>query len=204
MADTAVQRFYRFHAHVYDGTRWMILHGRRRAAAALHLRPDSRVLEIGCGTGLNFPCLLEYLDPVAGRLVGLDFSADMLRQAQKRVAAHGWRNVRLVQGDATAMQLGQTFDAAFFGYSLTMIPDWVAAIERALEHLASGGTLVVLDFSRFHGWGPLAPLMRTWLRLNHVETLRPYEDILRQRLDDLEVHYWLGGYNFTAVGRKGA
>jgi hypothetical protein len=85
-----------------------------------------------------------------------------------------------------------------------MIPDWVAAIERALEHLASGGTLVVLDFSRFHGWGPLAPLMRTWLRLNHVETLRPYEDILRQRLDDLEVHYWLGGYNFTAVGRKGA
>ena len=45
--------------------------------------------------------------------------------------------------------------------------------------------------------------MRTWLRLNHVETLRPYEDELRKRFNRLEVHYWLGGYNFTAVGRKG-
>ncbi len=204
MSDSAVQRFYRFHATVYDSTRWMILHGRRRAAAALDLHPGASVLEVGCGTGLNFPYVLEHLDPAAGRLVGLDFSADMLARAERRIARSAWPNVELVQGDATTMQLGRLFDAVFFAYSLTMIPQWPAAIERAAEHLVPGGRLVVLDFSRFDGWGPLAPVMRAWLRLNHVETLRPYEDELRRRFARVDVTYWLGGYNFTAVARKGA
>jgi S-adenosylmethionine-diacylgycerolhomoserine-N-methlytransferase len=204
LSDTAVQRFYRFHAHVYDSTRWMILHGRRRAVARLGLRPNSRVLEIGCGTGLNFRYILQGLDPAEGRLTGLDFSADMLQQARKRVAARGWTNVELVHADATTLDLGQRFDAIFFGYSLTMIPDWPAALARAREHLLPSGTLVVLDFSRFDKWGPLAPVMRTWLRLNHVETLRPYEAEIRRLFERFEVHYWLGGYNFTAVGRKGS
>lgn len=205
MSDTAVQRFYRFHAYVYDFTRWTILHGRRRAAAELRLRPDSQVLEIGCGTGLNFAYLLAYLDPQrGGRLVGLDFSADMLQRAERRVRREGWPNVELVHGDATRMGLGRQFDAVFFGYSLTMIPDFPAALDRAHEHLRPGGSLVVLDFSRFGGWGPLGPLMRTWLRLSHVATLRPYEDEVRRRFADFRVDYWLGGYNFTAVARRGA
>lgn len=204
MTITAVQRFYRVHAHVYDSTRWLILHRRRAAVAALQLRPDSRVLEVGCGTGLNFPYLLQCLDPVAGRLVGLDFSPDMLDRARRRIAAHGWPNVELVCGDATSMRLGTHFDAVFFGYSLTMIPDWIGALERALEHLIPGGRLVVLDFGRFHAWGPAGALLRGWLRWNHVETLRPYEDYLRDRLADFEVRYWLGGYCFIAAGRKGA
>ncbi len=204
MSATAVQRFYRFHAYVYDSTRWMILHGRRRAVAALNLRPNGLVLELGCGTGLNFRYILEHLDPRAGKLVGLDFSGDMLARAARRVARHGWPNVELLEADATTLALGRRFDAVFFGYSLTMIPDWRAALARACEHLAPGGRLVVLDFGRFHGWGPLAPLWRTWLRINHVETMRPYEDELRRLLDRCEVGYWLGGYNFTAVGRRGS
>lgn len=204
MADTAVQRFYRFHAYVYDSTRWMILHGRRRAAAALQLRPNSRVLEVGCGTGLNFRFLLEHLDPREGSVLGLDFSEDMLVRARRRIERSRWDNVQVVQGDATTMDLGRQFDAVFFGYSLTMIPNWPAAVDRAFAHLAPGGRLAVLDFSRFHGWGPLAPAMRTWLRLNHVNTLPPYEDVLRERVPGLTVDYWLGGYNFVAVGRKGS
>jgi S-adenosylmethionine-diacylgycerolhomoserine-N-methlytransferase len=203
LSDSAVQRFYRFQAYIYDSTRWTILHGRKRAAAALDLRPDSSVLEVGCGTGLNFPYLLDYLDPQAGHLTGLDFSHDMLARAERRVQKQGWAGVKLVQGDATQMDLGRTYDAVFFGYSLTMIPDFEASIDRAVAHLRPGGTLVVLDFSRFVGWGPLAPLMRGYFRLNHVETLRPYEEALRERLDKFEVSYWLGGYNFTAKGRRG-
>lgn len=202
VAATTVQTFYRYQAYIYDWTRWTILHGRRRAVAQLHLRPDARVLEVGCGTGLNFRFLLECLDPARGRLVAVDFSPQMLRQAAKRVSARRWRNVELVEADATRLDLGQRFDGILFAYSLTMIPDWPAAIDRAYAHLAPGGRLVVLDFGRFEGWGPLAPLLRGWLRLNHVETLRPYEQKLRAVFPDLDIRYWLGGYNFTAVGRK--
>ncbi len=202
MGSTAVQSFYRYHACVYDWTRWTILHGRRRAAARLQLGPESEVLEVGCGTGLNFRYLLDYLDPARGRLVGLDFSPDMLRRAERRIADCGWHNVELLEGDAARLDLDRRFDATLFAYSLTMIPDWPAAIERARAHLKPGGRLVVLDFGRFQRWGPLAPLMRGWLRLNHVETLRPYEQKLREVFPDLQVSNWLGGYNFTAVGQR--
>lgn len=203
MSETQVQRFYHYHAYVYDSTRWMILHGRARAAARLGLRPDSHVLEVGCGTGLNFRYAQRYLDPQAGRLVGLDFSHDMLRIAERRVAGRGWSNIELVQGDATCMELGRKFDGILFAYSLTMIPDWPAALERAKAHLEPGGRLVVLDFGKFDKWGPLGPVMRTWLRLNHVDTLAGYVDKMQTLFDRLEVTSWLGGYNFTAVGYEG-
>jgi len=199
-----VQRFYRFHAHVYDSTRWTILHGRRRAAACLNLRPDSQVLDVGCGTGLNFKQILAYLDPAqGGQLTGVDFSAAMLRKAAKRIARHGWTNVELIEDDATNMDLGRQFDAAFFGYSLAVIPNWEAALRCVRDHLVPDGTLVVLEFDQFHHWGPLAPVFRGWLRLNHVETRRPYADGIRRLFQRVEVHHWLGRYNFTAVGRKG-
>jgi len=199
---TAVQTFYRYHAYVYDWTRWTILHGRKRAVARLQLRSDSDVLEVGCGTGLNFRYLLGQLDPERGRLVGLDFSPDMLRRARRRVAAHGWKNVELVEADAAKLDLNRQFDGILFAYSLTMVPDWRAATRRAYEHLKAGGRLVVLDFGQFRRWGPLGALMRGWLRFNHVETLRQYEDGLREVFHDLEVHHWLGGYSLTAIGRR--
>jgi S-adenosylmethionine-diacylgycerolhomoserine-N-methlytransferase len=201
---TSVQRFYRYHAYFYDFTRWTILHGRRRAVAALGLRPDSTVLEVGCGTGLNFGHVQRHLDPARGTLVGLDFSADMLKRAERRVAAQGWSNVALVQDDASVMDLDRDFDAILFAYSLTMIPDWPAALVRAWEHLRGGGRLVVLDFGEFRGWRPLAALMRAWLRANHVETQRPYTAELRRLGDAVCVDRWLGGYNFTAIARKDA
>lgn len=202
MSHSAVQRFYKYHAYVYDSTRWMILHGRRRAVERMQLRPNSDVLEVGCGTGLNFRYLVERLDSQRGRLVGLDFSFDMLRQAEKRVSARGWSNVELMQGDATHMNLNRTFDGILFAYSLTMIPDWPNAIDCAVRHLKPGGRLVVLDFGSFRGWGPLGAAMRGWLRANHVETLRPYVEKLREALPKSDVYDWLGGYNFTTVGQR--
>jgi ubiquinone/menaquinone biosynthesis C-methylase UbiE len=201
MAQTTVQRFYRYHAYVYDSTRWMILHGRARAVRQLDLKPEDSVLEVGCGTGLNFHLLRQGLDPNSGRVTGLDFSEDMLRVAQRRTESAGWSNVELIHDDASTMNLGRTFDGILFAYSLTMIPDWRAALERAREHLRPGGRLVVLDFGRFHNWGPLGALMRTWLRLNHVDTLAGYEDALREVFARTQVSHWLGGYNFTALSR---
>lgn len=201
---TAVQRFYRYHAYVYDATRWTILHGRKRAVSRMQLAPDSRVLEVGCGTGLNFRHLLAPLDPQRGRLVGLDFSADMLNIARRRVESHGWQNVDLLQADASTFEDQRRFDGILFAYSLTMIPDWRNALRRAWAHLAPGGRLVVLDFSRLANWGPLAPVMRGWLRANHVDTLQPYGETLREICPNMTIEYWLGGYNFTATARREA
>ena len=168
------------------------------------LRPDSSVVEIGCGTGLNFRFILDALDPRRGRLTGVDFSEDMLRKAQKRIDSSQIQNVRLVQADATQLSLGEKYDAVFFAYSLTMIPDWPVALRRAYEHLKPGGRIVVLDFGTFANWGPMGAVMRTWLKLNHVTTRQPYGDEINKVCGNAEITNWIGGYYFIAVGRRSA
>ena len=202
MAQTDVQRYYQTHASIYDITRWTMLHGRRRAVSRLEICPDSQVLEIGCGTGLNFRFLMEHLSREKGHLVGLDFSEEMLRRAARRIQTRGWKNIELIHGDATGLSLGRQFDAIYFGYSLSMIPDWAGALERAHAHLRPGGRLVVLDFGQFRGWGPLGAVVRWIQEGNHVDSRQPYEEKLRQLFGNVGVEHWLGGYNFTACSRK--
>jgi len=202
VAHTAVQRFYRHQACIYNLSRWTILRGRRGAVAALDVRPDSRVLEIGCGTGLNFDCVAALLDPARGRLVGVDFSEPMLRRARRRVLRHGWSHVDLIVADATRLELGGRFDRVLFGYSLAMIPDWNAAIAAAVRHLVPGGRLVVLEFGRFDQWGLLGTMVRGYLRVNHVYCDQPFAEGLRPHFSEFEIRPWLGGYNFIAAGVK--
>src|SRR5690242_21540080 len=72
---------------------------RRRAVQALGLRAGDSVIDIACGTGLNFPLLEEVVGP-GGRIVGVDLTDAMLARAQLRIGANGWSNISLVQADA--------------------------------------------------------------------------------------------------------
>lgn len=199
---TAVQRFYRFHSRFYDQTRWLVLHGRRRAIGYLAVQPCHAVLEVGCGTGQNFGYLVPRLTPGLGSLTGVDFSPDMLARAARRCAARGWRNVYLVCQDATRLGLGRLFDRVLFCYSLSMIPDWQAALRAAYDRLAVGGLLVVHDFGTFHRWGPFAPLARGWLRLHHVMVHRTWITYLGELFGSVAVTEGLGGYYMTVAARK--
>src|SRR5215207_8208571 len=71
-------------------------------------RQGGRVLEIGCGTG-------HKLIPIASDghpCVGLDFSSDMLAEAQRKANERGV-SVEWMQGDMRAFDLGRTFDFVF-------------------------------------------------------------------------------------------
>lgn len=202
MEAAPVQQFYRYHAAVYDLTRWTLLFGRRAAVEALQVRPDSRVLEIGCGTGLNFAHTIRRLDPMKGTLSGLDFSKHMLLRARRRVARHHWGNVSLISGDASKLDLPDRFDRVLFGYSLSMMPAWKTSLGRAAAHLEPGGRLVVLDFGRFEKWGPFGPVMREFLRLNHVTTQRDIGEAMKAFFDRVTVRHALGGHHVIAEGVK--
>src|SRR5690348_11207281 len=72
---------------------------RRRAVQALGLRPGDSVIDIACGTGLNFP-LIEEVIGSAGAIVGVDLTDAMLAHAQERIDINGWSNISLVLADA--------------------------------------------------------------------------------------------------------
>ncbi|WP_324075251.1 MAG: class I SAM-dependent methyltransferase [Erythrobacter sp.] len=160
---------YRGQRHIYDLTRKYYLFGRDTLIAGLDARPGMRVLEVACGTGRNLAKVAKAWPGV--RLFGLDISAEMLKSAR---AALG-EAARLREGDAcsfdAAVLLGEPqFDRVMMSYSLSMIPEWEAALDHSASLLAPGGTLHVVDFGDFRGLpAPLSRLLEGWLAMFHVK-----------------------------------
>ena len=141
---------YRHQRHFYDLTRKYYLLGRDRMLAGLDVPTEGSVLELGCGTGRNI--VLAARRYPAARFFGLDISAAMLETAQASLAREGIAGkAKLAQGDATDFDaLGlfgrQRFDRVFISYALSMIPGWEKTVDLALQSLAPGGSLHIVDF----------------------------------------------------------
>jgi S-adenosylmethionine-diacylgycerolhomoserine-N-methlytransferase len=184
-------RMYRWTRHVYDATRRYYLLGRDRTLRQIARLPAGAVLEVGCGTARNLRVLARTAPHHT--LCGLDASHSMLDTARTallragvadRVAlAHG-----LAQTLAPARQFGRDrpFDVILFSYVLSMIPDWPAALRRALRHLAPGGRLYIVDFwdqDALPSW--FAGALQRWLGLFDVSP-RPDLVSLLRRWDRVE------------------
>ena len=198
-----IHAYYRVHARIYDQTRWLFLHGRGPAMDALDLRPGEEVCEVGCGTGLNFTSILARIGPPPASLTGIDLSPDMLSRARRRVARDGAGRVRLELGTLAELGTGTQFDAILFAYSLSLMPDWEASLERACAALRPGGRLVVLDFGDFSAWSLLRRPILAWLRWHHVDTAQDPAGVLRSRLHEVSQTVCLGGWYRVIRGRNG-
>jgi demethylmenaquinone methyltransferase/2-methoxy-6-polyprenyl-1,4-benzoquinol methylase len=130
-------------------------HGREQACDQLELSGGERVLEIGCGPGVNFGMLADGVGP-EGAVVGVDYSTEMVQRATARKDEHGWENVEVTRGDVTqaAFEAG-TFDAAFASLVLSTIPTPRGAIENVYGALKPGGRLVVFDAAARYHDGPM-------------------------------------------------
>lgn len=159
---------YRGQRHIYDLTRKYYLFGRDRLIDGLDCALGDRVLEIACGTGRNLELVRQRWSGV--RLHGFDISREMLKNASARLGG----GAQLAQGDAcafTPMELfGQDgFERVILSYSLSMIPDWRAALEQAIAALSPTGSLHVVDFGDLDGMpGFAAAGLRGWLSKFHV------------------------------------
>ena len=114
------------------------------AIRKLSLKRGDCVIELGCGTGLNLPFLLERIGS-EGRLIGVDLTQGMLDIARERVERSGWKNVELVQSDVAAYDFPEGINGVLatglFGY----IPEYDRVIKEASQPLVSGGHIAILD-----------------------------------------------------------
>jgi S-adenosylmethionine-diacylgycerolhomoserine-N-methlytransferase len=185
LAAHRMDAMYRHQRHIYDLTRKFYLFGRDRLLKALPAPPGAAVLEMGCGTGRNLVKLAS-LAPQA-RLYGVDVSNVMLATAARSLDRAGLSDrVKLAQAggqgfDPVAGFGIKQFDTIYFSYVLSMIPGWRVVAERALDQLAPGGTLAVVDF----GDQLAAPAWRRrillgWLSLFDVHPNAEIEQGLRE------------------------
>jgi S-adenosylmethionine-diacylgycerolhomoserine-N-methlytransferase len=167
-----MDKVYRHQRYLYDFTRKYYLLGRDRLIRDLAVQPGERLVEIGCGTGRNL-IAIAHAYPQA-RLFGLDASAEMLKTAALQVRRAGFEH-RIILAQGLAEQLSPStfgqdgFEHALFSYSLSMIPDWRAALTAARAALAPKGHLHLVDFGDLAGIPvPFRRALRRWLQAFHV------------------------------------
>ncbi|HEU0295537.1 MAG TPA: methyltransferase domain-containing protein [Anaerolineales bacterium] len=197
--DTVRQTFTDW-APFYDPTHGWTLPKRRAARLALDLQPGDRVLDLGCGTGLNFPHLRELVG-AHGQVVGVDLTPAMLDIARKMIKTKGWKNVEVHEADAAHLPFPDaSFDKVIITFALTIIPEYISAIEEVRRILIPGGQFVALEMrAGIHS-------LPAWLQpLPHICAVDMSHDSLKgiqQVFQDVEVRYYWLGMIFVVVAKK--
>lgn len=207
-----LERFYRPQAETYDAFRERLLQGRSELIELLAPPDGALIVELGAGTGNNarhFGDRLSRFEAV--ELV--DLCPSLLKQARRRWA-HEPR-VRVIEADATHYCPARPADRVYLSYSLTMMPQWRAALENAVAMLKPGGLLGVVDFDLPRG-DCLADrcaceFWRRWfahdgvhLDRQHVEVLQMLTDTVTLRESSAALPYMPGlrmPY-YIYIGRK--
>ena len=193
-------RFY----DILSGEALVYRAGRVLGVQMLGLQPGDTVFDLGCGTGLNFPLLVDAVGP-SGQVIGLDLSTDMLRMARFRIARHRWSNVRVIEGDATTFETRAIRDAAegpidavFATYALSVIGgvtgDWRPAWQRMLDVLKPGGRAGVVDMQLPRGRGLIfAPLARAFCAAGGADlAAHPWTDLQMRATDAVHRELFAG------------
>jgi SAM-dependent methyltransferase len=156
-----------------------------------------RVLEVGIGSGLNFP----FYDPSKVTMVwGLDPSPEMTAMAQRAARSLPFKVEFIgLPGDEIPLE-DDSVDTVLVTYTLCTIPDTVAALRQMRRVLRPGGELIFCE----HGAAPDAGVRRQQDRLNPIwkrlsggcNLNRPIPDLIDaggfriERLDTMYIPGW--------------
>ena len=126
------QALYARRAPLYDLELAALAGLRREAVSQLALQPGDTVLDLGCGTGLSLPLLLDAVGPT-GQVIGLEPCKAMLEQARVRCGADP--RLHLIEATAEAAAWPEPADAAllFFTHDLQQSPEALRRLQAALK-----------------------------------------------------------------------
>ena len=208
-----LESFYAGQAGDYDAFRKRLLSGREEMvqSAAAHHGSGGIWVDMGGGTGANLEMMGDEAIMSFAKVYLVDLCGPLLDVARKRCEERGWHNVQIIEEDATTWVPEEGFgqvDLLTFSYSLTMIPDWFAALDHAAALLAEGGHIGVVDFyvARKHpedGMTTHSWLQRTfwptWFAMDDVRMSSDHLPFLRRRFEQLELYE--GQANVPYIGR---
>lgn len=212
LTQTKLTELYRRRAKRYDFTanlyyllgfrEWKY---RKKAIAALGLRSGDTVVEIGCGTGLNFGLLEEAIGP-RGKIIGVDLTDAMLHGARARIEREGWRNVELVECDAGQYEFSREVDAIISTFALTLVPEFDDVIKHGAQSLRLGRRWVVADLKMPDNWCRhlyplLLPLFRPFGVTLDLAERHPWES-MEKYLKNVTVEDFFLGFTYIASGEK--
>jgi demethylmenaquinone methyltransferase/2-methoxy-6-polyprenyl-1,4-benzoquinol methylase len=114
----------------------------------ISVQQDQQVLDVCCGTAEYTILLAGKVGPM-GKVYGIDFSGNMLKIGQQKVAALGLSNVELVQGNAMELPFpDNSFDLVTISFGLRNVPDYMQVLKEMGRVAKHGGKVVCLETSQ--------------------------------------------------------
>jgi ubiquinone/menaquinone biosynthesis C-methylase UbiE len=127
------------------------------------VRPDTSVLELGCGTG-------RVLIPLAARcksITGVDYSEAMIDRCRFKMKTAGVKNATAQVADITKLNLEKRFDLIIAPYrvmqALATDTEVTGLFDSVQRHLEKGGAAILNTFKMRR---PREEMLRTWVNLN--------------------------------------
>lgn len=145
---------------VLPGLTDLAMRNREATRYRSHVIPGARgcVLEIGAGSGLNFP----FYGPDVERLIALDPSEELLRKARKKAKGVSFPvEFRSCSSESIPTD-SCSFDTVVTTWTLCTIPDPLKALKEMKRVLRPGGTMLFVE----HGLAPEARVRAWQARLN--------------------------------------
>jgi demethylmenaquinone methyltransferase/2-methoxy-6-polyprenyl-1,4-benzoquinol methylase len=151
----AIARRYDLLNHLLSGG--LDLYWRARAIRGLRLRGSETVLDLCTGTGDLAVAALRSRAGRARRVIGLDFSSEMLRVGQRKLRDRRLDGVvHLLRGDAMRLPIAPaSVDVVTIAFGIRNVLDASDACAEIARVLKPGGRLAILEFGL-----PRAPVLR--------------------------------------------
>ncbi|MCM3180147.1 demethylmenaquinone methyltransferase [Cytobacillus horneckiae] len=124
------------------------LRWRKDTMKRMDVQPGSKALDVCCGTG-DWSIALSEAVGESGKVVGLDFSKNMLKIGEEKVKEQGIKNIELVHGNAMELPYpDSSFDYVTIGFGLRNVPDYMQVLKEMHRVVKPGGIAVCLETSQ--------------------------------------------------------
>ncbi|MGG3562605.1 demethylmenaquinone methyltransferase [Neobacillus rhizosphaerae] len=121
---------------------------RKDTMKKMNVQPGSKALDVCCGTADWTIALADAVGP-DGKVVGLDFSQNMLKVGVEKVKELGLKQVELVHGNAMELPFpDNSFDYVTIGFGLRNVPDYLQVLKEMHRVVKPGGMVVCLETSQ--------------------------------------------------------
>ena len=109
------------------------------------INQGENVLDIGCGSGVDVIVAAMMTGP-EGKVVGMDFSPEMLQRAKKNLSRTELKNVFFEKAPADNLPFAdQDFDVVISNGAFNLVADKSKALSEVFRVLKPGGRLLVAD-----------------------------------------------------------
>jgi phosphatidylethanolamine/phosphatidyl-N-methylethanolamine N-methyltransferase len=158
MQETSTRKIYDVHSMFYDATFGRLVRRRiERAINHMNIAETDRVLDLGIGTG----CSLNFY-PNRGKIVGIDLSAGMLREARKKIRERNLSHAYVFQANALELPFADnTFDHVFISHVISVVSDPIKLIQEAQRVAKVNARIVIVN--HFQSTNRFIAMLEKWL-----------------------------------------